>query len=58
MSFFLCEDMSYHGRHHPADVYGAASVQVVLSSVLLVLGADLEQIQAGLQNTGLVLNTQ
>lgn len=50
--------MSYHGRHHPADVYGAASIQVVLSSVLLVLGADLEQIQAGLQNAGLVLNTR
>lgn len=56
--YFLCEVASYHGRHHPADVYGAASVQVVLSSVLLVLGADLEQIQTGLQNTGFVLNTR
>lgn len=56
--YFSCGDVSYHGRHHPADVYGAASVQIVLSSVLLVLGADLEQIQAGLQNARLVLNTR
>lgn len=46
---------AHHGRHDPADVDGVVSVQVVHSSVLLVPRADLEQIQAGLQNTGLIL---
>lgn len=49
---------THHGRHNPADVDGVASLQVVHFSVLLVLGADLEQIQAGLQNIRLILHRE
>lgn len=49
---------THHGRHDPADVNGVASVQVVHSSVLLVLRADLEQIQTCLQHTKLILYKQ
>lgn len=53
--FRLC---SYHGRHHPTDVDGVVSLQVVHFSVLLVLRADLEQIHARLQDSRFVLNGQ
>lgn len=57
--FFYSESVyAHHGGHDPADVDGVVSFQVVHSSVLLVLGADLEQIQAGLQNIGLILYRQ
>lgn len=46
---------THHGRYDPADVDRVVSVQVVHSPVFLVLRTDLEQIQAGLQNTGLIL---
>lgn len=52
------ECLSYHGGHHPAHVDGVASPQVVPLAVLLVLGTDLEQVHAGLQNARLILRTR
>lgn len=60
---FICSNCAFnlnllythHGRHNPADVDGVVSVQIVQSTVLLVLRADLEQIQAHLQNTRFIL---
>lgn len=57
--FFYSESVyTHHGRHNPADVDGVVSLQVVHFSVLVVLGADLEQIQAGLQNIRLILHRE
>lgn len=42
--------LTHHGAHHPAHIDWAAAAGAVTATVLQVLGVDVQELQAGVQD--------